>query len=157
MPTNPLNAAGMRVDPPPSLAVQNGTRPAATAAAEPPLDPPGVRSRFHGLRVVPHALVLVNAVTPNSGAAVFPTGTKSNIAGLLGLKGLARLRRATALPMVAIAGINADNAAAVIATDVDGIAVVSAIVAAEDPKAAAARLKSVIATARKGVRLPAQR
>ena len=33
----------MRVDPPPSLAVANGTRPAATAAADPPLDPPGVR------------------------------------------------------------------------------------------------------------------
>jgi thiamine-phosphate pyrophosphorylase len=76
--------------------------------------------------------------------AVFPTGTKSNIAGLLGVKGLARLRRATALPMVAIAGITAENAASVIATDVDGIAVVSAIVAAEDPKAAAAELKAII-------------
>lgn len=76
--------------------------------------------------------------------AVFPTGTKSNIAGLLGINGLARLRRATALPMVAIAGINAENAASVIATDVDGIAVVSAIVAADDPRAAAARLRAVI-------------
>jgi thiamine-phosphate pyrophosphorylase len=76
--------------------------------------------------------------------AVFPTGTKSNIAGLLGVKGLARLRRATALPMVGIAGITAENAASVIATDVDGIAVVSAIIAAEDPKAAAAQLKAII-------------
>ena len=76
--------------------------------------------------------------------AVFPTGTKSNIAGLLGVKGLARLRRATALPMVGIAGINAENAASVIATDVDGIAVVSAIIAAEDPRAAAAQLKAII-------------
>ena len=57
MPTRPLNAAGMRVDPPPSLAVANGMMPAATAAAEPPLEPPGVRSVFHGLRVVPHAFV----------------------------------------------------------------------------------------------------
>src|SRR5437899_2743013 len=58
-PNRPVNEAGMRVEPPPSLAVQNGTRPAATAAADPPLDPPGVRSGFHGLRVVPHAGVLV--------------------------------------------------------------------------------------------------
>ncbi len=75
IPTSPLNAAGMRVEPPPSLAVPKGMRPAATAAAEPPLEPPGVRSVFQGLRVVPHALVCVNATVPNSGAAVLPTGT----------------------------------------------------------------------------------
>src|SRR5436305_5676545 len=74
-PTRPVKAAGMRVEPPPSLAVPNGTSPPATAAAEPPLDPPGVRVRSHGFRVVPHALVWVKAVTPNSGAAVLPTGT----------------------------------------------------------------------------------
>src|SRR5438270_12166561 len=49
-PNRPVNDAGMRVEPPPSLAVQNGTSPAATAAAEPPLEPPGVRSGFQGLR-----------------------------------------------------------------------------------------------------------
>ena len=75
MPTRPEKAAGMRVDPPPSLAVAIGTSPAATAAADPPLEPPGVRSRFHGLRVTPQALVLVKLSVPNSGAAVFPTGT----------------------------------------------------------------------------------
>ena len=79
--------------------------------------------------------------------AVFPTGTKTNIAGLLGLEGLARLRRATRIRMVAIAGIKEDNAAAVMATGVDGLAVVSAIVAAEDPRAAAARLKTIVSGA----------
>src|SRR5207248_3292813 len=74
-PTRPVNAAGMRVEPPPSDAVQNGTTPAATAAADPPLDPPGVRVGSHGLRVVPHALVWVKQTVPNSGAAVLPTGT----------------------------------------------------------------------------------
>ena len=38
---------------PPSDEVANGTRPAASAAADPPLDPPGERSGFHGLRVAP--------------------------------------------------------------------------------------------------------
>src|SRR5262245_27793978 len=74
-PTSPQNAAGMRVEPPPSLAVAAGTRPAATAAALPPLDPPGVRAGFQGLRATPNALVLVKLSVPNSGAAVLPSGT----------------------------------------------------------------------------------
>ena len=49
--------------------------PAATAAAEPPLDPDGVRSRFHGLRVVPNASVCVTPSMPNSAEATIPTGT----------------------------------------------------------------------------------
>ena len=49
--------------------------PAATAAAEPPLDPDGVRSRFHGLRVVPNASVCVTPSMPNSADATMPTGT----------------------------------------------------------------------------------
>src|SRR4029450_12564019 len=74
-PTSPQNDAGMRVDPPPSLAVATGTSPAATAAALPPLEPPGVRCGFHGLRAMPNTLVLVKFSVPNSGAAVLPTGT----------------------------------------------------------------------------------
>ena len=42
-PTRPHAEAGMRMLPPPSDALANGTMPAATAAAAPPLDPPGVR------------------------------------------------------------------------------------------------------------------
>src|SRR5947209_16294054 len=75
IPNRPLNAAGMRVDPPPSLAVAIGTIPAATAAAEPPLDPPGVTAGSQGLRVVPHARVEVKHTEPNSGDAVLPTTT----------------------------------------------------------------------------------
>ena len=39
MPATPHTAAGMRMDPPVSLATAAGMRPAATAAADPPLDP----------------------------------------------------------------------------------------------------------------------
>ncbi len=70
-----MNPAGLRVDPPPSLAVAQGTSPADTAAADPPLDPPGVVSRFHGLRVIPQARLAVKLNVPNSGGAVLPTGT----------------------------------------------------------------------------------
>ena len=37
----PQNAAGWRIDPPVSVPVAAGTRPAATAAAEPPDEPTG--------------------------------------------------------------------------------------------------------------------
>ena len=43
-PTSPQHAAGIRIEPPPSSALATGTMPAATAAADPPDEPPGVRS-----------------------------------------------------------------------------------------------------------------
>ena len=48
----------MRIEPPPSLAVARGVMPEASAAAEPPLEPPGVRSRFHGFRVGAEEIVI---------------------------------------------------------------------------------------------------
>ncbi len=51
MPTRWVHAAGMRTEPAPSDPMAAGTMPAATAAALPPDDPPGVWSRPHGLRV----------------------------------------------------------------------------------------------------------
>src|SRR2546425_11603587 len=42
-PTSPHSLAGIRIDPPPSLACAAGASPPATAAAEPPLEPPAER------------------------------------------------------------------------------------------------------------------
>jgi hypothetical protein len=69
-PTRPQHDDGMRIDPPPSLACAIGAMPEATAAAAPPLDPPGVWSVFHGLRVTPSASLSVKDTAPNSGVAV---------------------------------------------------------------------------------------
>ena len=52
-PTTPDHDAGMRTEPPMSVPSARGTHPAATAAPEPPEEPPGERSVFHGLRVTP--------------------------------------------------------------------------------------------------------
>ena len=52
-PTVPQNAAGIRTEPPMSEPSARGTQPAATAAPEPPDEPPGVRALSHGLRVTP--------------------------------------------------------------------------------------------------------
>ena len=52
-PTSPQQEAGIRIEPPPSLAWPIATIPDATAAAEPPLDPPVEWSVFQGLRAGP--------------------------------------------------------------------------------------------------------
>jgi hypothetical protein len=41
-PNSPQAEAGMRMEPPPSVACAIGSMPAATAAAAPPLDPPAL-------------------------------------------------------------------------------------------------------------------
>lgn len=76
---------------------------------------------------------------------VWSTTTKTDTAPALGLEGVRELlaARPAGLPAVAIGGINATNAAEVIATGVDGICVVSAIAAATRPREAAARLKEL--------------
>src|SRR5262245_18716582 len=68
--------AGPRTEPPESVPVAIVARPAATAAAEPPLEPPVVQSGFHGLRVTPFSWLWVTPPpTANSGVAVLPSNT----------------------------------------------------------------------------------
>ena len=74
-PTSPHADAGIRIDPPPSLPCPAGTRPAATAAAVPPEEPPGERDRSYGLRVGPWSSGSVDALRPSSGLFVVPTIT----------------------------------------------------------------------------------
>jgi thiamine-phosphate pyrophosphorylase len=59
-----------------------------------------------------------------------------------------KARALTRLPLIAIGGIDAGNAAEAIAGGADGIAVVSAIMAAPDPTAASRRLRATIDAAR---------
>ena len=74
-PTLPQNAAGMRTEPAPSVPTPSGPSPAATAAAVPPDDPPGVFVGSHGLRVMPVSGELVSPLHPNSGVVVLPMST----------------------------------------------------------------------------------
>ncbi len=77
---------------------------------------------------------------------VFATPTKTDTAPPWGLEGLRQVRQATTRPLVAIGGIHTGNAASVVQAGADGLAVVSAICAADDPRQAAAQLKAVIPT-----------
>jgi thiamine-phosphate pyrophosphorylase len=85
---------------------------------------------------------------------VWATPTKTDADRPLGLEGVRALaaRLGGRLPLVAIGGIDADNAADVIAAGADGIAVVRAIVFAPDPAGAARELRAVVddALARRG-------
>ena len=74
-PTRPQADAGMRIEPAPSEPVAAAQSPAATAAALPPLEPPGVRSVFQGLRVIPNAGPSVEPMIASSGRLVLPRMT----------------------------------------------------------------------------------
>ena len=74
--------------------------------------------------------------------AVYPTQTKD--AAALGLDGVRGVATATDLPSVAIGGINLANASEVMAAGVDGLSVISAIVAAPDVSAASRLFLEII-------------
>src|SRR5260221_11385882 len=75
MPTTPQHAAGMRIDPPPSLPCANGTTPAATNAPAPPDDPPAERVGSHGLRHGGRPSGSGGAGRPRPGVPLLPAGT----------------------------------------------------------------------------------
>ena len=75
---------------------------------------------------------------------IYATPTKTDTAPPLGLEGLRRIRARVKIPLVGIGGLNKDNCADVIRNGADGVAVVSAIVAADDPEAASRELKQII-------------
>ncbi|MEA2005178.1 MAG: thiamine phosphate synthase, partial [Acidobacteriota bacterium] len=58
----------------------------------------------------------------------------------LGLQGLLAIREKISIPILAIGGINPENAHDVMATGVDGIAVISAILGAKDIEKATKKL-----------------
>lgn len=66
----------MRIEPPPSLAPATGTMPAATAAADPPEEPPGLRLVSHGFLAGPNSSGSVIPLAPNSGVLVLPKTTR---------------------------------------------------------------------------------
>ena len=72
-PTEPVRAAGWRMDPPVSVPRASGAWNAVTAAADPPPDPPGMRDRSHGLAVSPKAECSLEEPIANSSRFVLPS------------------------------------------------------------------------------------
>lgn len=84
---------------------------------------------------------------------VYETMSKDNPDPPIGADGLRTIaavirKRAPQMPVGAIAGIDESNAANTIAAGADGVAVISALSVAPDPKAAAQSLRKVIDAAR---------
>ncbi len=77
--------------------------------------------------------------------------TKADAGQPLGLALVTEIRKQCRLPIVAIGGINALNAPEVLAAGADALAVISAIVTADDVELAARRLKTVDGNGRKSV------
>ncbi len=79
---------------------------------------------------------------------VFATNTKEDISSPLGLGGVNKISASANLPGVAIGGINEANADKVIGAGADGIAVVSAIMSADNPKLASKSLRGIVEKAK---------
>src|SRR6266508_4991557 len=80
MPTVPVKAAGWRIEPPVSVPVAPRQSRAATAAAEPPEDPPGTSGTFelfrrHGDATGPKHDVSFDEPMANSSLLVLPSNT----------------------------------------------------------------------------------
>ena len=71
--------------------------------------------------------------------SIYPTPSKQRVK-VVGLKRLRQIRQAVILPLVAIGGINQDNAAEIIAAGADSLAVISAILQADSPEEAARQI-----------------
>lgn len=121
--------------------------------------PPAAARRLLG----PEAVIGVSVRSPEEARAaerdgadylaanlVYATATKTDLPAPIGLDGLRALRAASALPLVAIGGIDAERAGAVVAAGADGVAVVAAVMAAPDPAAACRELLAAVARGREG-------
>ena len=75
--------------------------------------------------------------------SMFPSLTKAD-SSVIGPMGLAEIRAAVQIPVIGIGGVNGDNAGEVLQAGADGVAVISAVVGAEDVEEAARRIKQVL-------------
>jgi thiamine-phosphate pyrophosphorylase len=87
------------------------------------------------------------------GQCAFATASKADAPPPIGVAGIAEIaaavrRRDTAVPVGAISGITAENAASVVAAGIDGVAVISSVGAAPDPTAATRALRRAVDAAR---------
>jgi len=105
------------------------------------------RKKFIGCSVstVTEARVAVTSGADYLGAGpVSFTESKQDLPKILGTEGLKAIRKAVRLPILAIGGIGLGNASEVMATGVDGVAVISAILGSSDITQAVYGLRQAI-------------
>jgi thiamine-phosphate pyrophosphorylase len=79
--------------------------------------------------------------------AVFPTGSKADVAAIIGVEGLRAVCSAVKIPVVGIGGIGPGNVRGIMEAGAAGAAVISAILSQPDIEAAAAALRKEISGA----------
>ncbi|MFW6135923.1 MAG: thiamine phosphate synthase [Chloroflexota bacterium] len=82
---------------------------------------------------------------------VYGTPSKPDAGEPIGVQGLREIAEAVSIPVVGIGGITADRVAAVIEAGAAGVAVISAVVGAPDPEAAAHRLRQIVRRSKRSV------
>jgi thiamine-phosphate pyrophosphorylase len=82
---------------------------------------------------------------------VYGTPSKTDAGPPIGLNGLTEITTSVKIAAVGVGGITLDNAAAVIQAGARGVAVISAVLGASDPRTAASRLRAVVEAAQTAV------
>jgi thiamine-phosphate pyrophosphorylase len=80
--------------------------------------------------------------------SIFTTASKPDAGDAIGPDALRRIREAIHIPIVAIGGLNASNAAEAIGAGAQGVAVISSVVGADDVASAARMLAEVVRAAK---------
>jgi thiamine-phosphate pyrophosphorylase len=114
--------------------------------------PTAVRRLLGRDTIIGWSITALDQIAPLGGQPVdyiglgpnFPTASKAAATPAMGLEAVRYFRRGSRHPIVAIGGVDAANAASVIAAGAAGVAVLSAICGAADPAAAARRLRTAI-------------
>lgn len=75
---------------------------------------------------------------------IFATTSKNKATEPAGLDALTRVVQRTRIPVIAIGGITEANATSVLETGAWGIAVIGAVCASDDPRAATERLRAIV-------------
>lgn len=82
--------------------------------------------------------------------ALFPSGSKQNVATLWGLDGLRRLADVSRHPIIALGGIDEGNAMGVMQAGAHGLAAIAAFHSSADPAASTQNLRRIVDVGGKG-------
>ena len=142
-----------------SIAVALESSAAGIHVGNSDMPPVQVRKEWPGCKLLGYSIEYETQLNSDNALAsdylaispVFSTPTKTNTVVEWKLEGVHRIRSLTDKPLVAIGGINPDNAGLIIKAGADCLAVVSAICSAADPERAAARLRTEIERSSGGI------
>ncbi|HSV31232.1 MAG TPA: thiamine phosphate synthase, partial [Atribacteraceae bacterium] len=112
-------------------------------------------------RIAPHLIIGSSCATVEEARAaeklgadylgvgsVYPTATKPDAGPSIGLDRLREIKCSVRIPVVAIGGINLRRAEEVLATGVNGLAVVSVVIGHPSPRTQAAAFRNIIVNIR---------